>query len=131
MSIHYALRPEVDESTFLGGVLAAGDASIDVRPEALAESGGVIVIADDDHLKAAVLDGYQPLQRVPAPEVLNDVTTAPATSEPREGVSAPADGVLRDVSVSEPSTASDDVAAQSTSGTAPSRSASRTDKKES
>jgi hypothetical protein len=67
MSIHYALRPEVDKSTFLGGVLAAGDTSIDVLEE-LKTGGGVIVIADDDHLKGAVLDGYLPLQRVSAPE---------------------------------------------------------------
>lgn len=66
MSIHYALRPEVDKTTFLGGILAAGDTDIDVLAD-LQAGGGVITIADDDHLKAAVLDGYTPLQRVLAP----------------------------------------------------------------
>jgi hypothetical protein len=81
MSIHYALRPEVDKDTFLGGVLAAGDTDIDVLA-ALQEGGGLIEIADDDHLKAAVLDGYQPLERVAAPEQVREVAAQPDPPAP-------------------------------------------------
>lgn len=128
MSIHYALRDEVDKDSFLGGVLAAGDTDIDVL-DALQKGGGLIEIADDDHVKAAVLDGYTPLQRVAAPVTFDEVKTAPATDTPRgEGVSAPADGVLRDVPVGEPDASP---APPASGSTAPSRSADRTNKKES
>lgn len=83
MSITYRLRPEVDTDRFLGGVLAVpNDQDIDVK-HALGDGDGVIVIADHEHGKAAVLDAYPPLERV-------DATDVPV-AEARERTSVPAD----------------------------------------
>lgn len=59
--IAFGLRAEYDNDEFLGGVLAVGDSSIDVR-EALAAGKGRIEVADDDYLLHQVLSDYPPLE---------------------------------------------------------------------
>jgi hypothetical protein len=87
MSIAYALRAEYEGTVedfdggtvprFLGGILAVGPRSIDVRAE-LKAGGGTIVVDESDTLLVNVLDGYAPLKRVAAHD-------APATISPYDG----------------------------------------------
>jgi hypothetical protein len=65
-SIAYALRAE-HHDTYLGGVLAVGDDSLDIR-QALQDGNGVIVVPDTDTIRVTVLDAYPPLQRVDVPQ---------------------------------------------------------------
>jgi len=80
MLIAYRLRKEYDNDDYLGGVLATGNDSVDVRKE-LAANDGVILVPDHEHLKLAVLDDYAPLERDPACDV-GDGDAAPAAALP-------------------------------------------------
>lgn len=65
-SIAYALRAE-HHDTYLGGVVAIGDGSLDIRQE-LENGNGFIVVPETDITAVMVLDLYPPLERVPAPD---------------------------------------------------------------
>lgn len=65
MSIAYALRAEYHD-TYVGGVLALGDTSLDVR-QALQDGGGVILVEETDTMRTVTLDEYPPLQRIDPP----------------------------------------------------------------
>jgi len=77
MSSAFGLRAEyegtVDQDgeqvpAFTGGVLAIPDGrSYNVREE-LDKSGGTIVVPDDDHILATVLEQYPALKSVPVPD---------------------------------------------------------------
>lgn len=92
MSIAYALRAEYLDN-YVGGVLAVGTGSIDVKA-ALDEGDGQIVVPENDYLTVAVLDDYPALKRVPARQVNED---APVTDR-FESMTATE---LRDVAKSE------------------------------
>jgi hypothetical protein len=64
-TISYALKGDVPDG-FLGGVLAVGSGSLDVK-QALEEGGGYIDVPDHEHLTLCVLDHYTPLERVERP----------------------------------------------------------------
>lgn len=66
MSVAFSLRADHVED-YLGGVLAVGNSSVDVKA-ALDQGDGVIVVPDTDHQLVAILDDYPPLKRVPVPE---------------------------------------------------------------
>lgn len=61
-NIGYALRAEYRDG-YLGGVLAVGTGSLDVKA-ALDEGDGQIVVPEHDYLTVAVLDDYPALKRV-------------------------------------------------------------------
>lgn len=60
-SIAYALRAEYLDS-YLGGVVAVGTGSLDIKA-ALDEGDGQIVVPEDEHLTVCVLDDYPALER--------------------------------------------------------------------
>lgn len=64
--IAFALRAEY-EDTYLGGVLAVGNTSLDVKAR-LEEGDGTIVVSEADTMTLTVLDAYPALKRVPVPK---------------------------------------------------------------
>lgn len=65
MSITYALRKEY-QANYVGGVIAVGDGSMNVREE-LEAGDGAITIDETDTMRTTILDAYPALERVDAP----------------------------------------------------------------